>query len=340
MRVLLTGSAGFVGSHLTECLLERGHRVIGVDNYISGQHRNTELFLGHPNFSFMEADVSRGIPALPAKLAGNLDWVLHFASPASPPHYQQNQIETLMVGAQGTQNALELARSQGASFMLASTSEVYGDPHVHPQPESYWGHVNPNGLRSCYDEAKRYAEAITFAYQRTYGLDTRVIRIFNTYGPRMRADDGRVVTNLVHQALRGEALSVYGDGSQTRSFQYVSDLVEGVLRLMDAPSLGSESPGSDLHAPVNLGNPDEYSILEFATVIRELLGEQLKIEFRPLPQDDPMQRRPDITRARALLGWEPGVPLREGLRRMINDLQAGPGLRHQGCGTHIAAGAD
>ena len=339
MKVLLTGSAGFVGSHLTERLLEEGHRVIGVDNYISGQHRNTELFSGHPNFSFIEADVSRGIPALTDKLAGdlagNLDWVLHFASPASPPHYQQNQIETLMVGAQGTQNALELARSQGASFMLASTSEVYGDPHVHPQPESYWGHVNPNGLRSCYDEAKRYAEAITFAYQRTYGLDTRVIRIFNTYGPRMRADDGRVVTNLVHQALRGEALTVYGDGSQTRSFQYVSDLIEGVVRLM-----GVSGPGSDLHGPVNLGNPDEYSVLEFATVIRELLGEGLRIEFHPLPQDDPMQRRPDITRARALLGWEPGVPLREGLRRMINDLQATPGLQEQVRGNHIAAGAD
>ena len=330
MKVLLTGSAGFVGSHLTERLLEEGHRVIGVDNYISGQRRNTELFSGHPNFSFMEADVSRGIPAFADQPAGKLDWVLHFASPASPPHYQQNQIETLMVGAQGTQNALELARSQGASFMLASTSEVYGDPHVHPQPESYWGHVNPNGLRSCYDEAKRYAEAITFAYQRTYGLDTRVIRIFNTYGPRMRADDGRVVTNLVHQALRGEALTVYGDGSQTRSFQYVSDLVEGVVRLMDV-----SSPGSDLHGPVNLGNPDEYSVLEFATVIRELLGEGLKIEFRPLPQDDPMQRRPDITRARALLSWEPGVPLREGLRRMINDLNP-PTPR--GRGTPVAAG--
>lgn len=335
MKILLTGSAGFVGSHLTERLLEEGHRVIGVDNYISGQHRNTELFSGHPNFSFIEADVSRSIPALTDKLAGNLDWVLHFASPASPPHYQQNQIETLMVGAQGTQNALELARSQGASFMLASTSEVYGDPHVHPQPESYWGHVNPNGLRSCYDEAKRYAEAITFAYQRTYGLDTRVIRIFNTYGPRMRADDGRVVTNLVHQAMRGEALTVYGDGSQTRSFQYVSDLIEGVVRLMDV-----SGPGSDLHGPVNLGNPDEYSVLEFATVIRELLGEGLRIEFHPLPQDDPMQRRPDITRARALLGWEPGVPLREGLRRMINDLQATPGLQEQVRGNHIAAGAD
>lgn len=307
MKVLLTGSAGFVGSHLTERLLEEGHRVIGVDNYISGQRRNTELFSGHPNFSFMEADVSRGIPAFADQPAGKLDWVLHFASPASPPHYQQNQIETLMVGAQGTQNALELARSQGASFMLASTSEVYGDPHVHPQPESYWGHVNPNGLRSCYDEAKRYAEAITFAYQRTYGLDTRVIRIFNTYGPRMRADDGRVVTNLVHQALRGEALTVYGDGSQTRSFGYVSDLVEGICRLLPL----------DFHEPVNLGNPNEVTILEFAKEILELSGSTSSIEYRPLPSDDPKIRKPDITRARELLGWEPKVDRHEGLERTM-----------------------
>ena len=326
MRVLLTGSAGFVGSHLTERLLQDGHSVIGVDNYISGQHSNTQLFSAHPQFSFIEADVSAGIPAV----AGTLDWVLHFASPASPPHYQENQIETLMVGAQGTQNALELARSQGASFMLASTSEVYGDPHVHPQPESYWGHVNPNGLRSCYDEAKRYAEAITFAYHRTHGLDTRVIRIFNTYGPRMRPDDGRVVTNLVHQALKGETLTVYGDGSQTRSFQYVTDLVEGIVRLMSV-----RTPD-----PVNLGNPDEYSILEFATVIRELLGETLNIEFRPLPQDDPMQRRPDISRAQSLLGWAPGIALREGLRRMIVDLQSTDVVHEQGRGRPVAAGTD
>ncbi len=200
-----------------------------------------------------------------------------------------------MVGAQGTQHALELAQLHGAGFMLASTSEVYGDPHIHPQSESYWGNVNPNGVRSCYDEAKRYAEALTMAYHRQRGVNTRIIRIFNTYGPRMRADDGRVVTNLVHQALRGEPLTVYGSGSQTRSFQYVTDLVDGIVRLMGVPE----------HGPVNLGNPDEYSILEFATVIRELLGHDLKLDFRALPQDDPMQRRPDITRARTLLGWEP-----------------------------------
>ncbi|WP_424950466.1 UDP-glucuronic acid decarboxylase family protein [Deinococcus sp.] len=330
MRVLLTGSAGFVGSHLTERLLEDGHSVIGVDNYLSGQQRNTELFLGHPAFRFVQADVSLGLP----NISESLDWVLHFASPASPPHYQQHQVETLMVGAQGTQNALELARSHGAAFMLASTSEVYGDPHVHPQPESYWGHVNPNGLRSCYDEAKRYAEAITFAYHRTHGLDTRIIRIFNTYGPRMRPDDGRVVTNLVHQALKGQPLTIYGDGSQTRSFQYVSDLVEGVVRLMTAKA------GDDLHGPVNLGNPDEYSILEFATVIRELLGEHLKVEFRALPQDDPMQRRPDISRAKSLLGWEPRVPLRTGLARMISDLQPAARFAAQGQNHSVSAGAD
>ena len=324
MRILLTGSAGFVGSHLTERLLADGHSVIGVDNYISGQPSNTELFVSHPNFRFVEADVSQGLPDVQERL----DWVLHFASPASPPHYQENQIETLMVGAQGTQNSLNLALAHGAAFMLASTSEVYGDPHVHPQPESYWGHVNPNGLRSCYDEAKRYAEAITFAYHRTHGLDTRIIRIFNTYGPRMRPDDGRVVTNLVHQALRGEALTVYGDGSQTRSFQFVTDLVEGIVRLM-----GVRTPD-----PVNLGNPDEYTILEFATVIRELLGKELKIEFRPLPQDDPMQRRPDISRAKALLGWAPSVPLRTGLGRMIADLNPTTGFSAPVHGTSVAAG--
>jgi len=291
VRVLLTGSAGFVGSHLAERLLNDGHSVTGVDNYISGQKRNTALLSHMRGFTFVEADVSLGIPYRGERL----DWVLHFASPASPPHYQQHQIETLMVGAQGTQHALELAQLHGAGFMLASTSEVYGDPHIHPQSESYWGNVNPNGVRSCYDEAKRYAEALTMAYHRQRGVNTRIIRIFNTYGPRMRADDGRVVTNLVHQALRGEPLTVYGSGSQTRSFQYVTDLVDGIVRLMGVPE----------HGPVNLGNPDEYSILEFATVIRELLGHDLKLDFRALPQDDPMQRRPDITRARTLLGWEP-----------------------------------
>jgi UDPglucose 6-dehydrogenase len=228
VRIAVTGSAGFVGSHLVERFLADGHEVVGIDNYLSGQQRNTDLFMDHDRFEFIQADVSHEIPYT----GGRLDWVLHFASPASPPHYQQFPIETLMVGAQGTQNALELARAHDAKFMLASTSEVYGDPHIHPQPETYWGHVNPNGLRSCYDEAKRYAEAITMAYHRHHGVDTRIIRIFNTYGPRMRHDDGRVVTNFIHQALRGEHLTVYGDGSQTRSFQFVTDLVEGIVRLM------------------------------------------------------------------------------------------------------------
>ena len=325
MKVLLTGSAGFIGSHLTERLLGDGHSVVGVDNYLSGQQRNTALFVEHPRFQFVQVDVSLGLTGVPA---GELDWVLHFASPASPPHYQQFPIETLMVGAQGTQNALELARERGAKFMFASTSEVYGDPLVHPQPESYWGHVNPNGVRSCYDEAKRYAEALIFAYHRHHGLDTRIIRIFNTYGPRMRPDDGRVVTNLVHQALAGGPLTVYGDGSQTRSFQYVTDLIEGIVRLMDV-----QTPD-----PVNLGNPDEYSILEFATVIRELIGAELALEYRPLPQYDPMQRRPDISRAQALLGWSPQVPLREGLRQMIASLK--PQQDSPAAHGHALAGLD
>ncbi|MEF2278513.1 UDP-glucuronic acid decarboxylase family protein [Deinococcus sp. YIM 134068] len=310
-RVLVTGSAGFVGSHLVERLLGDGHHVVGVDNYLSGQRGNTELFLGHPRFTFIEADVSLGLP-----YAGErLDWVLHFASPASPPHYQQFPVETLMVGAQGTQNALDLALGHGARFMVASTSEVYGDPQVHPQPEDYWGHVNPNGVRSCYDEAKRYAEAVTMAYHRHHGLDTRIIRIFNTYGPRMRADDGRVVTNFVHQALRGEALTVYGDGSQTRSFQYVDDLVEGIVRLM----------GVTYHGPVNLGNPDEFTVLEFARLVRDRVGPGLEIVHLEAAQDDPQQRRPDITLARELLGWAPRVPLREGLEATVAAFrEAGP----------------
>lgn len=302
MRVLITGSAGFIGSHLVERLLAGGHTVVGVDNYLSGQRRNTELFLAHPRFRFIEADVSYGIPYE----GPGLDWVLHFASPASPPHYQQHPIETLMVGAQGTQHALDLAHGHGAKFMLASTSEVYGDPHVHPQPESYWGHVNPNGPRSCYDEAKRYAEALTMAYHRHHGLDTRIIRIFNTYGPRMRADDGRVVTNFINQALEGRALTVYG-GAQTRSFQYVDDLVEGIVRLMRVT----------YHQPVNLGNPDEYTITQFAEIIRDRIDPTLGLTFHPLPQDDPRQRKPDITVARELLGWEPTVALQEGITRTV-----------------------
>ncbi|MNR81937.1 UDP-glucose 4-epimerase [compost metagenome] len=307
MRTLLiTGSAGFIGSHLVERFLSEGDRVIGVDNYLSGQASNTRRFLAHPRFSFVEQDVSLGLDCHDA-----LDWVLHFASPASPPHYQTYPIETLMVGAQGTQHALELARRTGARFMLASTSEVYGDPLVHPQPESYWGHVNPNGLRSCYDEAKRYAEALTMAYQRTYGLDTRIIRIFNTYGPRMRADDGRVVTNFINQALSGEALTVYGDGSQTRSFQFVSDLVEGITRLMQL----------DCHEPVNLGNPVEVPILRFAEIVKALVNPSARIVHAPMPADDPKQRRPDIRRAQMLLNWQPRVSLEDGLKETVRYFQ-------------------
>lgn len=308
MKILLTGSAGFVGSHLAERFLRDGHRVVGVDNYLSGQTRNTELLSEYPDFRFVEADVSAGLPPTLADEEGGFGAVLHFASPASPPHYQQHPVDTLRVGAQGTENTLELARQCGARFMLASTSEVYGDPQVHPQPESYWGHVNPNGLRSCYDEAKRYAEAITQAYHRHHGVDTRILRIFNTYGPRMRADDGRVVTNFINQALSGRPLTVYGDGAQTRSFQYVDDLVEGIVRLLDAP----------YHGPVNIGNPDEYTIMQFAELIRDRIDPGLPIIHEPMPEDDPRQRRPDITLARERLGWEPRVTLEQGLDRTVS----------------------
>jgi nucleoside-diphosphate-sugar epimerase len=303
MRLLVTGSAGFVGSHLVDRLLREGHAVVGVDSYLSGQRRHTAALAGHPSFSFIEADVSYGLPYEGERL----DWVLHFASPASPPHYQQHPIETLRVGARGTEVGLELARRHGAGFFLASTSEVYGDPQVHPQPEDYWGHVNPNGVRSCYDEAKRFAEAMVMAYHRHHGLDVRIIRIFNTYGPRMRADDGRVVTNFVTQALRGGPITMYGDGRQTRSFQYVDDLVEGVLRL-----LGVRHPG-----PVNLGNPNETSMLAFADLVRSLIDPRLEIVHLQAATDDPQRRRPDITLAERLLDWRPSVSLDEGLERTI-----------------------
>lgn len=307
MNILVTGSAGFVGSHLVKRLLADGHTVTGVDNYISGQKANTERFISHPHFTFIEADVSKGIPYEGDKL----DWVMHFASPASPPHYQQFPVETLMVGAQGTQNGLELALKHQAGFFLASTSEVYGDPQVHPQPETYWGHVNPNGIRSCYDEAKRYAEAITMAYHRDKGVNTRIIRIFNTYGPWMRPDDGRVITNFVHQALRGEALTVYGNGQQSRSFQYIDDLIEGIVRLM----------GVQDHQPVNLGNPTEFTMLELVDVVKEVIQPDLQVVYHDLPGDDPKQRQPDITRAKELLGWSPQISLREGLARLKDSLQ-------------------
>lgn len=302
MRILITGAAGFLGSHLSERLLLEGHEVVGVDDFSSGQPRNIELLAQHPQFHFVQADASK-----PLQIAGPLDWVMHFASPASPPRYLKLPIQTLLVNGEGTRYLLDMALEKGARFFLASTSEIYGDPLVHPQPETYWGNVNPVGPRSIYDEAKRYAETLTMAYQQARGVSTRTIRIFNTYGPRMDAEDGRVVTNFINQALRGQPLTIYGDGSQTRSFQYVDDLIEGIRRLMDV----------EYHHPVNLGNPEEYTMLQLAELIQELVGSKMPLEYKPLPQDDPRQRRPDISRAKALLGWEPQVPVREGLARTI-----------------------
>jgi nucleoside-diphosphate-sugar epimerase len=302
MRVLLTGAAGFLGSHLAERLLKEGCEVIGVDNLSTGQRRNLDRLLAHPGFHFLQADVTQ-----PLEVEGPLDWVLHFASPASPPRYLKLPIATLLVNAEGTRHLLDLALRKGARFFLASTSEVYGDPLVHPQPESYWGNVNPIGPRSIYDEGKRYAEALTLAYHRAYGVPVRIVRIFNSYGPFMDPEDGRVVSSFIVQALRGEPLTVFGDGSQTRSFCYVDDLIEGIRRLMEV----------DYPYPVNLGNPEEYRVLELAQLVKELAGSPSPITFLPLPEDDPRQRRPDITLARELLSWEPKVPVREGLLRTI-----------------------
>ncbi len=304
VRILITGAAGFLGSHLVDRFLEEDCRVIGVDNLITGALRNLEHLEDEPRFTLLRHDVS-----LPLYLADELDGILHFASPASPADYLDLPIQTLKVGSLGTHNMLGLARAQGARFLLASTSEVYGDPQVHPQPEDYWGHVNPVGPRGVYDESKRFAEAMTMAYHRTHRLETRIARIFNTYGSRMRPADGRVVSNFIVQAVRGEPLTVYGDGSQTRSFCYVDDLVEGVFRLFHA-----EGPGAD---PVNLGNPGEFTVAELAELVRDLAGSDVAIERRPLPQDDPQVRCPDITRAREVLGWSPRVSLEEGLRRTI-----------------------
>jgi dTDP-glucose 4,6-dehydratase len=302
LRFLVSGAAGFIGSHLCDRLLEEGHQVIGVDNLLTGSMANLAHLEGHANFRFLRHDV-----CLPLQIEERLDGVLHLASPASPRDYLEHPLETLDAGSRGTREMLELARRHRARFLLSSTSECYGDPLVHPQPESYWGNVNPVGPRSCYDEAKRFAEALTTAYRRVHGLRTSIARIFNTYGPRMKLDDGRVVPTFLDQALRGLPLTVYGDGSQTRSFCYVSDLVEGLLRL-----LFSREPG-----PVNLGNPEELSVLEFARRILELTGSNSAIEFRPLPQDDPKRRQPDISKARQALGWAPQVSLEEGLRRTI-----------------------
>ena len=302
MRLVLTGAAGFIGSHLTDRLLAEGHEVIGLDNLLTGDRRNLSHLKRGARFRLVEQDVSQ-----PFQVDGPVDGVLHFASAASPPDYQQWPIETLMVGSYGTHRGLALAQEKGARFFLASTSEVYGDPLVHPQPESYRGNVNPVGPRAMYDEAKRFAEAITSSFHRRYGTDTRIVRIFNTYGPRMRPDDGRVVSNFIVQALRGEPITIYGDGSQSRSFCYVSDLVEGIYRLFQ----------SDRTDPTNLGNPVEFTVAELADLVLELTGSPSPIERKPLPEDDPRVRQPDITHARAQLGWEPRVPLREGLGRTI-----------------------
>jgi dTDP-glucose 4,6-dehydratase len=302
MRVLISGVAGFLASHIADRFLAEGHRVLGVDNFITGSAQNLAHLRGRDDFSFLEYDVSRA-----TLVAEELDGVLHFASPASPVDYLELPIQTLKVGSLGTHNMLGLARAKEARFLLASTSEVYGDPQIHPQPESYWGHVNPVGPRGVYDEAKRFAEAMTMAYQRAHRMETRIARIFNTYGPRMRPGDGRVVSNFIVQALRGESLTLYGDGSQTRSFCYVDDLVEGIYRLFH----------SDFSDPVNLGNPHEFTVGELAQAVLEETGSRSDLEFRPLPEDDPQVRQPDIALAREVLGWEPRVELREGLRRTI-----------------------
>ena len=299
---LITGGSGFLGSHFCDLLLAEGHSVICVDNFITGNRDNTQHLLDRADFRLIEHDIS-----LPLKIDEDLDNVIHFASPASPIDYLELPIQTLKVGSLGTHNALGLAKAKKARFLLSSTSEVYGDPLVHPQPESYWGNVNPVGPRGVYDEAKRFGEAITMAYHRYHGLETRIVRIFNTYGPRMRPKDGRVVPAFIHQAIAGGDLTVFGDGSQTRSFCYVSDLIEGIWRLLN----------SDISDPVNIGNPQEMTILKFAEMIRDAAGGQSKIGYRPLPIDDPKIRQPDITRAKKLLGWEPQVALEDGLQRTI-----------------------
>jgi dTDP-glucose 4,6-dehydratase len=302
-RALITGGAGFLGSHLCDLFLARGHEVICVDNFITGNPKNIQHLFGRDGFTFIKLDVTNYI-----YVDGPLDYVLHFASPASPIDYLEKPIQTLKVGSLGTHKALGLAKDKGARYLLASTSEVYGDPLVHPQKEDYWGNVNPVGPRGVYDEAKRFAEAMTMAYHRFHGVETRIVRIFNTYGERMRVNDGRVVPAFISQALRDEPLTVFGDGSQTRSFCYVSDLVDGIYRLL----MSNET------MPTNIGNPSEMTVLQFAQEIKRLTGTTAPIEFRPLPEDDPKIRRPDISKARAILGWEPRVPLDEGLRRTID----------------------
>jgi dTDP-glucose 4,6-dehydratase len=299
---VVTGGAGFLGSHLTDRLLSEGYRVIGIDNFVTGSKENIRHLEGNPDYAFQQQDVSNHF-----EVEGPVDIIFHFASPASPIDYLEIPIQTLKVGSLGTHNALGLAKAKGAALLLASTSECYGDPLVHPQTEEYWGNVNPIGPRGCYDEAKRFAEAMTMAYHRAHKLDTKIVRIFNTYGPRMRLKDGRVVPAFIGEALKNEPISVFGDGSQTRSFCYVSDLIDGIYRL---------SKG-DFHEPVNIGNPVELTIKEFAERIIRITGSKSTLSFQPLPTDDPKQRKPDITRARQRLGWEPVVNLEEGLAKTI-----------------------
>ena len=303
MRIVVSGAAGFIGSHMCDRFLGDGHSVVALDNFLTGNRRNMDRLEGEPRFRFLERDITQ-----PFSIEGPVDGVVHMASPASPKDYLEHPIETLDAGSIGTRRMLELALEKRARYLVTSTSECYGDPLVHPQVETYWGNVNPVGPRSCYDESKRFAEALTMAYHRKHGLRTNIARIFNTYGPRMKLDDGRVVPAFLDQALRGQPLTVFGDGSQTRSFCYVSDMVEGLCRLML----------SEERYPVNLGNPSELTILEFAERIRGMTGSQAEIVFQPLPEDDPKQRRPDIGKARALLGWEPRVGLEEGLRLTVD----------------------
>lgn len=302
MRVMVTGGAGFLGSHLCERMLNAGHTVVAVDNFVTGNPTNLEDFQDHPEFAFVEANVIDGLP-----VEGRFDRIYHLASPASPIDYVELPFQTLYAGSDATRNCLERALADGARFFLASTSEVYGDPEVHPQVESYWGNVNPIGPRSVYDEAKRYAEALTMAYQRYKGVETRIVRIFNTYGPRMRVNDGRVIPAFCSQAIEGRALTVFGDGLQTRSFCYVSDLIEGFVRLME----------SDLRVPCNIGNPNERNMLELAQHINTFTGNAAGIVHKPLPPDDPKRRRPDITQARQALGWEPQISFEDGLERTV-----------------------
>ncbi|MCK4417017.1 MAG: SDR family oxidoreductase [Candidatus Latescibacteria bacterium] len=306
MRILVTGGAGFIGSHLCEFLLNKGHQVICMDNLVTGNADNIAHLFGIEGFEFIRYDVTNYV-----YVAGQLDFVLHFASPASPIDYQQLPIQTLKVGAMGTHKTLGLAKEKKAAFLLTSTSECYGDPQVHPQSEDYWGNVNPVGPRGVYDEAKRYAEAITMAYHRYHGVDTRIARIFNTFGPRMRKNDGRAVPTFICQALAGQNITIFGDGSQTRSFGYITDLIEGIYCLML----------SDIHTPVNLGNPQEMTVSEMAKTILRLTNSNSKIVFNPLPEDDPKVRQPDISKAKRLLGWEPKVSIAEGLNRTIHWFQ-------------------